>query len=95
MNNLRMRSTDIKEIKLHQWALTHLCASGAQLCPNLCKPMQCSPPGYSVHAPRQNTGVSCHILLRQPSDPGTELVSPASHTARWTLCHRAIIVFKF
>ena len=32
----------------------------------LCDPMDCSPPGYSVHgdSPGKNTGVSCHALLR-------------------------------
>ena len=35
-------------------------------CPNLCDPMDCSPPGSSVHedSPSQNTGVGCHALLQ-------------------------------
>ena len=38
----------------------------AQLCPTLCDPMGCSPPGSSVHAdsPGKNTGVGCHFLLQ-------------------------------
>ena len=36
-----------------------------QSCPNLCDPMDCSPPGSSVHvdSPGKNTGVGCHALL--------------------------------
>ena len=38
----------------------------AQLCPNLCDPMNCSPPGSSVHgdSPGKNTGAGCHALLQ-------------------------------
>ena len=38
----------------------------AQLCPNLCNPMGCSPPGSSVHGdfPGKSTGVGCHALLQ-------------------------------
>ena len=37
-----------------------------QLCPTLCNPMGCSPPGSSVHgdSPGKNTGVGCHALLQ-------------------------------
>ena len=37
-----------------------------QLCPTLCDPMDCSPPGSSVHRdfPDKNTGVGCHTLLQ-------------------------------
>ena len=35
-------------------------------CPNLCDPMGCSPPGFSVHGdfPGKNTGVGSHGLLQ-------------------------------
>ena len=35
-------------------------------CPTLCDPMDCSPPGSSVHgdSPGKNTGVGCHALLQ-------------------------------
>ena len=35
----------------------------AQSCPTLCYPMDCSPPGSSVHgdSPGKNTGVGCHL----------------------------------
>ena len=38
----------------------------AQLCLTLCDPMDCSPPGSSVHgnSPGKNTGVGCHSLLQ-------------------------------
>ena len=37
-----------------------------QLCPTLCDPMDCNPPGSSVHgdSPGRNTGVGCHALLQ-------------------------------
>ena len=39
----------------------------AQSCPALCNPMDCSPPGSSVHgdSPGKNTGVGCHALLQR------------------------------
>ena len=37
-----------------------------QLCPTLCHPMDCSPPGSSIHgifqAKFSSTGVACHFL---------------------------------
>ena len=38
----------------------------AQSCPALCNPMDCSPPGSSVHGdpPGKNTGVRCHACLQ-------------------------------
>ena len=62
---------------------TQLRSSGAvpclvtQLCPTLCDPTDCSPPGSSVHgdSPGKDTGVGCRALLQgifptQGSDPG-------------------------
>ena len=42
-----------------------------QSCPNLCDPMDCSPPGFSVHGdyPGKNTGVASHALLQRSSQP--------------------------
>ena len=42
-----------------------------------CDPMDCSPPGSSVHgSPDKNTGVDCHALLQENHpDPGIEPVS--------------------
>ena len=38
----------------------------AQLCPTLCNPMDCSPPGSSVQrdSPGKNTRLGCHALLQ-------------------------------
>ena len=43
-----------------------LCAQSLQSCPTLCDPLDCSPPGSSVHgdSPGENTGVGCHALLQ-------------------------------
>ena len=37
-----------------------------QLCPTLCDPVHCSPPGSSVHgdSPGKNSGVGYHALLQ-------------------------------
>ena len=37
-----------------------------QSCSTLCDPMDCSPPGSSIHedSPGKNTGVDCHALLQ-------------------------------
>ena len=57
----------------------------AQLCPTLCGPTDCSPPGSSVHgdSPRNNTGVGCHTLL-QGIFPTQESNSDLLH-CRWIL----------
>ena len=38
-----------------------------QSCPTLCNPMDCSPPGSSVHgnSPGKNTRVGCHFILQE------------------------------
>ena len=58
------------------------CCLVVKLCLTLCNPMDCSPPGSSVHGDSlgKNTGVSCHALLQwmflaQRSNPC--LMSPA------------------
>ena len=49
----------------------------AQSSPTLCDPMECSPPGSSVHgdSPGRNIGVGCHALLQGSSLPrdGTQV----------------------
>ena len=47
----------------------------AQSCPTLCDPMDCSPPGSSVHgdSPGKNPGVGCHCPPPGDlPDPGNE-----------------------
>ena len=42
------------------------------VCPTLCDPMDCSPPGSSVHSsPGKNTGVGCHSLHNPGIEPGS------------------------
>ena len=52
-------------------------------CPTLCDPMDCSPPGSSVHgdSPGKNTGVGCHALL-QGIFPTQELTPGLPHCRR-------------
>ena len=47
------------------WDMCTTCLA-AQSCPTLCDPMDCSPPGSSVHgdSPGKNTAVDCHSLLQ-------------------------------
>ena len=50
-------------LKLFCHIITYLVA---QSCPALCDPMDCSPPGSSVHDfPGKNTGVGSHSLLKR------------------------------
>ena len=44
--------------------LVKCCTKSLQLCPILCNPMDCSPPGSFVHgdSPGKNTGGGCHVL---------------------------------
>ena len=53
------------------------------MCPTLCDPMNCGPPGSSVHvdSPGRNTGVSCHALL-QGIFP-TQRLNPGLLHCRW------------
>ena len=51
--------------------------SVAQSCATLCLPVNCNPPGFSIHrdSPDKNTRLSCHTLLQgifptQASNPG-------------------------
>ena len=59
---------------------TCVCTKSLQLCLTLCHPMDCSPPGSSVHgdSPGKNTGVGCCAPLHALPDPGIEPISPKS-----------------
>ena len=54
---------------------------------SLCNPMDCSPPGFSVHedSPGKNIGVGCHAIL-QGIFPTQGLNPDLSH-CRWILYH--------
>ena len=47
-------------------SVPHCCCLVTQWCLTLCDPMDCSPPGSSVHgdSPGRNTGMGCHFLLQ-------------------------------
>ena len=56
-----------------------MCAKSLQLCPTLCDPMDCSPPGSSVHGILQ-AGIAMEARLPCPPpgdlpDPGIEPMS--------------------
>ena len=69
-------------------AVTNLCVRlVTQSCPTLCNPMDCSPPGSSVHgdSPGKRTGVDGHALL-QGIFP-TQGLNPGLLHCRQTLYH--------
>ena len=62
-------------------------ASVAQSCVTLCGPVDCSPPGSSVHgdSPGKNAGVGCHALLQGIFR--TQGPNPGLPHCRWVLYH--------
>ena len=56
-----------------------------QSCPALCNPMDCSPPGSSVHgnSPGKNTGLGCHALFQRIFP--TQGPNPHLPRCRWIL----------
>ena len=57
----------VKSIKKQtHWNRECIVCRVSQSCPTLCNPMDCSPPGSSVHgdSPDKNTGVGCPALLQ-------------------------------
>ena len=64
-----------------------LCCAVTQSCLTLCDPMDCSPPGSSVHgdSPGKNTGVGCHALLHGHGDFPTKGSNPGLTHCRWIL----------
>ena len=64
---------------------------GPQSCPTLCDPMDCSPPGFSVHGdfPGKNTGVGCQAVLQGiVPTPGIEPRSLALQQILYCLSHQ-------
>ena len=66
----------------------------AQSCPTFCDPVNCTPPGFSVHgdSPGKDTGVCCHALLQgiflmQGSNPGLlhcrQILYRLNHQGYW------------
>ena len=60
-----------------------------QLSSTLCDPMDCSPPGSSLHrdSPGKNTGVDCHSLLQEIFS--TQGLNPGFLNCRQILYHLA------
>ena len=65
-----------------------MCAKLIQLCLTLCNPMDCSPPGSSVHgdSPDKNIGVGCHALFQ-----GIFLTQGLNLCLLWLLHYRRIL----
>ena len=65
-----------------------MCARSLQSCPTPCNPMDCSPPGSSVHedSPIKNNGVSFHALVQGilPTQ-GSNPYFLVSYIGRWVL----------
>ena len=65
----------------------------AQSYPTLCDPMDCSPPGSSVHgdSPGKNTGVGCHAFLQGifPT-PGSNSGLPHCRQILYHLSHKGV-----
>ena len=61
--------------------------SVAQSCPVVCNPMDCRPPGSSVHgdSPGKNNGVGCHALLQGIFL--TQGLNPGFQYCEWILYH--------
>ena len=62
-----------------QETIADFCALVIQSCPTLCDPMDCSPPGSSVHgvSPGNNPGVGCHAPFQGPYQPRDRTQVPA------------------
>ena len=67
-----------------------MCAKLLQSCLTLCDPMDCSPPGFSVHgaSPGEKAGMGCHALLQWILP--TKGLNPWLLHYRWILYHWAI-----
>ena len=84
----------------HTHTHTHTRAQVLQSCPTLCKSMDYSLPGSSVHGDspdkntgvkkkKKNTGVGCHFLLQGDlPNPGIELAFPALQAESLPLNHQ-------
>ena len=77
------------ELRIESMMINILCVVlylVGQSCPTLCDPMECSPPGSSVHgdSPGKNTGVGCHAILQVAPNPG----SPHCRQILYRLSHQ-------
>ena len=67
-----------------------------QLCPTLCNPMDCSPPGPSVHGDSLGkiTGVGCHVLQGIFPSQGLNPGLPNCRQIVYHLSHQGSTVFS-
>ena len=72
---------------VHFWLYCVCVCLVTQSCLTLCDPMDCSPPGTSVHgdSPGKNAWLSCHALLQQIFP--TQGLNPGLPHCRWILDH--------
>ena len=63
---LSITSSNASGAQPHGFNYYNMCAQSLQSCPTLCDPMDCSPPGSSVHgdSPGKKIGVGCHFFLQ-------------------------------
>ena len=68
----------------------------AQSCLSLCDPMDCSPPGSSVHGILQakDPGVGCHALLQIFLTQGSNLGLPHCRQNFYHLSYREVPEYK-
>ena len=66
MHTITSKQDFLKNRANNQNSLALVCAKLLQFCLTLWDPVDCSPPGSSVHwgSPGKNIGVSCHALLQ-------------------------------
>ena len=77
ISQMQRETTQIRDLLPQSPLDTCLLVPVTQSCLTLCHPLDCNPPGSSVHgdSPGKNTGVGCHALLHgifptQGSNPG-------------------------
>ena len=98
-------STHFFKAILCLWGYVHVCVCAKSLCPTLCDPVDCSPPGSSVHgdSPGNNTRVGCPPPgdLPNPGIKPLTLISPAlagrffTTSATWEALYETIIISLF
>ena len=80
MNNMERQKDMTSENEPHRTKDAQYAAGKvAQLCPNLCDPMDCNPPGSSIHEILQ-ARILEWVAISSPGDfldPGTQPTSPA------------------
>ena len=59
----------------------------------ICNPMDCRPPGSSVHGILQNTAVGFHALSRDLPNPGVEPGSPALQVDSLSLSRQGSLIY--